>query len=385
MPVADKRDYYEVLGVSRDAGADEVKRAYRQAALKHHPDRNPDNPGAESQFKEAAEAYEVLSDAEKRQRYDRFGHRGLDGAGIHDFNGMGVDDIFSMFTDIFGGFGGGGRGRGRRGGVDLEMQIELGLDQIADGTEETIEFDRQELCDRCRGSAAEPGSRTRACPTCGGYGQVEQRTGFDALFGRVVTSCPACKGKGSVVVSPCKACRGTGRERTHRVLQVKIPAGISDGQGVRVAGEGEPSENGGARGDLHVYVRVKSHPFLERHGRDLVCRVPISFTQAALGAKVEVPSLQGRLRLTIPRGTQHGQMFRMSGQGLPEMRSGRRGDEIVQVWIEVPKKLDARQEELLREYAASEDESVLPESRGFFDKLAELFSGTPDDDAKKDD
>lgn len=379
MPVAQKRDYYEVLGVSREASADEIKKAYRQAALKHHPDRNPGNAEAEALFKEAAEAYEVLSDAEKRQRYDRFGHQGVRGA--HDFSGMGVEDIFSMFNDIFGG-GMGGR-RGSRGGADLEMEIELTLEEVAGGVQRTLEFDRHDLCERCGGAGSEPGSKKQSCRTCGGYGQVEQVTGFGALFGRVVTTCPTCRGKGSVTTSPCQKCRGNGRQVKRRSVTVDIPAGIAEGQGIRVPNEGEPSDNGGHRGDLHVYVRLKAHPFFERHGRDLVCRVPITYPQAALGAKIEVPSLSGKVDLNIPPGTQHGQMFRMQGMGLPSLRSRQRGDEIVQVWIEVPKKMTKRQEEILREYAAIEDQSVLPESKGFFDRLAEFFS-KPDSDASKD-
>jgi len=384
MPVAKERDYYEVLGVSRDASADEIKRAYRQAALKHHPDRNQNDQKAEAKFKEAAQAYEVLSDPDKRQRYDRFGHSGLRGAsGLHDFSGMGVEDIFSMFNDIFGGGFGSGRG-GRRGGVDLQMEIELTLEEIATGIEKLVSFDRRDLCDRCSGTGAEPGSEKRNCPTCGGYGQVEQASGLGAFFGRIVTTCPSCRGKGTVVVSHCKKCRGAGREVKHRDLSVRIPAGINEGQAVRVAGEGEPSENGGAQGDLHIYVRVAQHPFLERHGQDLLCRVPLSFPQAALGAKLEVPSLNGRIEVKIPSGTQHGQMFRLAGKGLPSLRSGRRGDEIVQVWIEVPKKLNKRQQGLLREYAQSEDNSVLPESKGFFEKVAAFFSGTDQQAGRKD-
>ncbi len=378
MPVAEKQDYYEVLGVARNASPEEIKKAYRQAALKYHPDRNK-SPDAEHRFKLAAEAYDVLSDPEKRSRYDQYGHRGVEGtAGFHDFSGVGVEDIFSMFNDIFGGGFFGGSGRPRRGGVDLEKEIELTLEEVATGTSRTVEFDRREICDRCSGSGGEPGSRKRTCATCGGYGQVEQSTGFGALFGRVITTCPACRGRGSVVGSPCQQCRGSGRQARHRALSVSIPAGISDGEAVRVSGEGEVSENGGSRGDLYLIVRVAPHPFFQRHGQDLLCRVPISFPQAALGARIEVPSLGGRIELSIPPGTQHGQRFRLAGKGLPALRSGRLGDEIVEVWIEVPRKLDRRQEQLLRAYAASEDRSVLPESRGFFEKLAEFFGGRQD-------
>ncbi len=371
--VAQKRDYYEVLGVPRDADADAIKKAYRRAALKYHPDRNPDDAEAEIRFKESAEAYEVLSDPEKRQRYDQFGHRGLEGAAMHDFSGMGVEDIFSMFNDIFGGsmFG----GRRRRGGVDLEMELGLTLEEVESGVEKTIEFDRNDVCNHCHGSGGEPGSSRRSCPTCGGYGQVEQSTGFGALFGRIVTACPACRGRGSVIAKPCKACRGSGRERVRRKLAVQIPAGIRDRQGVRVAGEGEPDDSG-QRGDLHVYARIHKHALFQRRGDDLMCQVPISFAQAALGAKIEVPSLGGRVELTVPAGTQHGQVFRLTGKGMPHVGTGRRGDELIQVWIEVPRKLNKRQAELLREYAASEDQSVLPESKGFFDKVTEFFSGS---------
>ncbi len=367
---AGKRDYYEVLGLSRDASPEQIKKAYRRAAHKHHPDRNPDDPDAEGRFKEASEAYEVLSDPAKRQRYDQFGHAGLSGAGVHDFSGMGVEDIFSMF------FGGGRRSRGR--GADLQTEVEVSLAEVAAGTERTIEFTRRDFCDECGGTGAAPGSKRQSCPTCGGYGQVEQAGGFGAIFGRVITTCPSCHGRGSTIATPCSSCRGTGRTMKGRVVTAQIPAGIHDGQGIRIRGEGEAGEDRTQRGDLHCYVRVTPHPFLERHNNDLVCRMPISFTQASLGANVEVPTLTGKAALKIPPGTQHGQLFRLAGLGLPDMRIRRRGDELVQVLIETPKKLSKEQETLLRRFAETEDKSVLPESKGFFDKLMEYVSGLTD-------
>lgn len=373
-----KQDYYDVLGLSREALPEEIKKAYRRHAHKHHPDRNPDNPDSEKVFKLGAEAYEVLSSPDKRRLYDEYGHAGLSGAGLHDFSHMGFDDIFSQFADIFA--GGGGRGRGRNHGSDLQTQVEISLNEAANGVERTLDFERLDLCDTCGGTGAAAGSTKQTCGTCGGYGQVEQTTGFGALFGRVVTACPSCRGRGQIIVKPCTGCRGTGRAPKRRVVNVKIPAGIHEGQAVRVAGEGEPSSNGGHRGDLHAYVRVREHPFLERHKNDLLCRVPISFTQAALGAVVEVPTLTGKAEVRVPAGTQHGQFFRLSGQGMPDLRTGRRGDELVQVMIEIPKKLGKEQEKLLRDFAATEDRSVLPESKGFFDKLVDYLSRGGEDD-----
>jgi len=371
--MATKRDYYEVLGVERGAGADEIKKAYRRCALKFHPDRNQGDAEAETRFKEAAEAYEVLSDDGKRRRYDQYGHAGLSGGGMHDFSHMGVEDIFSMFNDIFGTSFGGGR-RTRRG-ADLQAQIDVTLTEVMTGAEHTLEFAREDFCEACEGTGAEPGSKRKHCTTCNGYGQVEQSGGFGALFGRVVTACPHCGGQGSVVTTPCRACRGRGRRPQQRMVTVKIPAGIHDGQAVRLRGEGEAGQPGQPRGDLHCYVRVKPHRFLERHNNDLVCRMPVSFTQAALGALVEVPTLAGRAKLNIPAGTQHGQILRMSGQGLPDLRTGRMGDQLVQLLIEIPRKLSAQQKKLLREFAETEDNDVLPESQGFFEKLKTYFAG----------
>jgi molecular chaperone DnaJ len=368
--MADKRDYYEVLSVGRDASPDEVKRAYRKLALKYHPDRNAGDKDAESRFKEAAEAYEVLSDSPKRQRYDQYGHAGVSGAGVHDFHNMGVEDIFSMFGDLF---GGGGRRRSR--GADLQAQVELTLKEVAGGAERTLEIVRNDFCDDCGGSGAAAGSKKQTCPTCGGYGQVEQTGGLGAIFGRVITACPSCRGRGSVVVTPCKNCSGSGRRPKQRVVTVNIPAGIHEGQSIRIRGEGEPGEDGTSRGDLYCYVSVKAHPFLERQDDNLVCRIPISFAQAALGATIEAPTLNGTAEVKVPRGTQGGQVFRLAGQGMPNLRTRRRGDELVQVIVEVPKKLSKRQEELLRDFAGAENGSHAPESKRFFDKVVNYFAG----------
>ncbi len=371
---AEKRDYYDVLAVDRDASPDEIKRSYRKMALKYHPDRNQGAPEAEARFKEAAEAYEVLSDPDKRQRFDRFGHAGVSGAGLHDFSHMGVEDIFSMFGDLFGGMGFGGRSRRR--GADLQTEVEITLDEVSTGAERTVEFERVDFCDTCAGSGAAPGSKKRSCPTCAGYGQVEQQAGgLGAIFGRVITTCPSCRGKGHVITAPCTHCRGTGRYPKRRVVTIQVPAGIHQGQAVRVRGEGEPGENGATRGDLHCYVHIKRHPVLERQDDNVVCRFPITFTQATLGAKIEVPTLGGKATVTIPRGTQSGQVFRLARQGLPNLRTGRMGDELVQVVVEIPRKLTREQETLLRELAEAEEKSVAPESKRFFEKLVSYFAG----------
>ncbi len=372
-----KRDYYEVLGVGRDAAPEQVKKAYRRLAHKYHPDRNSES-GAEAKFKEAAEAYEVLSDATKRQRYDQHGHAGLSGVGMHDFSHMGVDDIFSMFNDIFSDAFGGSR-RGRNRGADLQTEVELSLAEVLSGAQRPLSFSLHDTCDTCAGTGAAPGSQRQSCHTCGGYGQVEQAGGLGSLFGRVIRTCPTCHGRGSTIVTPCGSCRGSGRTPKERSVTVQIPPGVHDGQAVRLRGEGEPGEDGSQRGDLHCYIRVKPHPFLERNNSDLVCRMPISFTQAALGANVEVPTLTGKADLKVPRGTQHGQVFRLNGLGVPDMRSGRRGDELVQVLVEIPRKLRREQEKLLREFASTEDRTVLPESRGFFDRLMEYIAGSNGD------
>lgn len=377
-------DYYEVLGVDKSASTDEIKRAYRKAAMKYHPDRNPDDAEAEKNFKAAAEAFEVLSDPEKRQRYDQYGHEGLRGAGMHDFNGMNSEDIMSMFGDLFGDFFGGGRGRSRRGrsgrgsgpqrGYDLETEIEIDMTDVANGTEQTVEFKRQDLCQTCSGSGAKPGSNPDTCVQCGGQGQVGVRQGFFQM----VRTCPRCGGDGNIITDKCTSCGGSGREPKQRKIEVKVPAGVADGNVIRVQGEGEPGSKGGPHGDLHVIIRVTPHPLFQRHHDNLTLNLPISFTQASLGAKVDVPTLSGTEQLNIPSGTQHGQTFTIRDAGVPNLRNGLKGDLIVRVMIEIPKKLTEEQVELLREFAKTEDHEVMPHTGGFWNKVKDIF-GTHDE------
>ncbi|MFH1747520.1 MAG: molecular chaperone DnaJ [Planctomycetota bacterium] len=374
--MAQKKDYYEVLGVRKNSAPEEIKRAYRQAAHKYHPDKSKE-PDAESRFKAASEAYEVLSDPEKRSRYDQYGHAGLNGVGMHDFSGMGVEDIFSIFGDLFGGaFGGMGRARGRaEHGIDIQTVVEIDLKDVATGVEKTLRFERADFCERCGGQGAEPGTQRRTCDTCGGYGQVERQTSMGFFTTRTVTDCPTCHGRGDTVEKPCTACQGSGRAMRERVLNVKVPPGIHNGQSVRVRGEGEPGRVGSVRGDLRCEVRVRPHEFLQRDGDHLLCVLPVSFTQAALGTQVEVPTLTGTASLRIPPGTQHGKVFQLHGKGLPNLRSGQSGHEIVQVVIEIPKRISREQKDLLRRFAATEDQNVLPESKGFFERVKEYLTG----------
>ena len=383
------RDYYEILGLEKGADAEEVKRAYRRLAMKYHPDRNPGDKEAEAKFKEAAEAYEVLADPDRRKVYDQFGHEGLrkgGGPATHDFSRMDPNDIFSMFNDIFEGMGVGGMGGrgggGRRGvarGYDLETEVEVTLEDVAKGCERDVEFTRLEVCTTCVGTGAKPGSKPITCQTCGGQGRVQQ-AGLGGMF-RMVTMCPACGGRGQVVRDFCDTCRGKGRTPLKRALTIKVPAGISDGQAIRVPGEGEPpppeanARGDGQRGDLHVVVRVADHEMFRREGDHLVLELPLSFTQAALGASLQVPSLTGPATLDVPRGTQHGAIFRIQGRGLPNLRSGKPGDLGVVVRVEVPKKLTAKQEQLLRDFAATEDKSVSPESHKFWKKVGDFLGG----------
>jgi molecular chaperone DnaJ len=378
MPVATtKRDYYEVLGVTKNAGGEDIKKAYRKLAMKYHPDRNPGDAEAELKFKECAEAFEVLSDDAKRARYDQYGHQGVQGT--HDYSHMDTSDIFSMFEEIFGGMGfggmgGGGRQRQRGGpqrGYDLETHVELTMAEVASGAEKTIEFEKNELCDTCSGTGAKPGTTPVVCQTCGGQGRVAQQ-GFGGMF-RMVTNCPTCRGKGTTIRDKCPACIGNGRVQKAKKVTVKIPPGVQEGQAVRIAGEGEAGDAGGPPGDLHCYIVVKPHPVFTRHNSDLVCQVPISFTVAALGGTIEVPTLKGPGTLDVPAGTQHGDVFKMKGKGLPELRTSKVGDEVVQVLVEVPRKLTEKQKELLRQFATTEDDKALPQRKSFLDKIKGMF------------
>lgn len=376
------RDYYEILSVERTADGEEIKRSYRRLAMKFHPDRNPGDAQAEVKFKECAEAYEVLSDPQRRAIYDQHGHEGLRGRGgpaTHDFSRMDPSDIFSMFNDIFGGMsgGGGGRQRGPARGYDLETEVVLTLEEVDSGATRDVEFTRMDVCDKCTGTGAKPGSKPVTCPTCEGQGRVQQ-TGLGGMF-RMVTNCPACAGRGKVVKEFCDACRGKGRSPRKRSLSVKIPAGIHAGQAVRVQGEGEPpspeqSPDGkGIRGDLHVLVNVAQHDMYKRQGDHLLLEMPISFSQAALGAAINIPSIGGACPLTITPGTQHDDHFKIAGKGLPNLQTGRRGDLIVLVRIEIPRRLTADQEKLLRDFAKTEDVNVMPESHGFLKKMRDLL------------
>lgn len=365
-----KRDYYEVLGVSRDASQDEIKRAWRQAALKHHPDRNADKPSAEAKFKEAAEAYEVLSDSEKRRRYDQFGHEGLKAGGynVHDFGAMDLRDIFDMFGlgDLFG-FGG---ARRDAYGQDLQTEIVVTLEEVATGVDKEIEFRREDYCPSCTGSGAQSGSETKTCATCRGYGQVEQTSGFGFFVSRVVTTCPSCQGRGKTFVTACKECRGSGKTLQTRRLSVSVPAGIQDGQVLRLRAEGEAGR-AGHRGDLHCVVRVKRHPFFIRQGNDLILDLPIDVIQAALGASVEIPTISSQsAKVEIPRGSQPGDAIRLKGSGLPGVRSRGKGDLIVRLQVEIPRKLNRHQEELLKQFAETiSQHNSVPSTRSFWEKI----------------
>jgi molecular chaperone DnaJ len=378
-----KRDYYEVLGVPRTASDQEIKSSYRKLALKYHPDRNPGDKVAEERFKEAAEAYAVLADTDKRHIYDRFGHPGLGGAATGGFDPTvftGFEDILGGLGDIFGigeMFGGQRRRGGAQRGADLRYDLEISFDESARGVETTIQIPRQETCETCNGSGAAAGSKPTTCPQCQGRGQLRYQQGFFT----VARTCGQCRGTGSIISSPCATCRGTGRVQQTRKLTVKIPAGIASGQRLRLSAEGEAGAGGGPPGDLYVVVHVQEHPFFHRDGNDLFCEIPLNYTTVALGGEITIPSLEGEQTLKIPEGTQTGATFRLRGKGMPDVVAGRgRGDLLVTVKVVTPRKLTKDQRKVLEQLAeALPKEKFEPtprdehEDRGIFERVKDIF------------
>jgi len=366
-----KRDYYEVLGVNRDAGEDEIKKAYRKLAMKWHPDRNPGNPKAEEHFKEAKEAYEILSDAQKRGAYDRYGHAGID---PHAAGGAGAQGFGDIFSDIFGEIFGGQRG-GRSTvyrGADLRYNLEITLEQAAHGFETKIRIPTLAECETCGGSGARKGTQPQTCPTCHGAGQVRISQGPFSI----AQTCPRCHGSGKVIANPCPDCSGAGRVKHQKTLAVKIPAGVDEGDRVRLSGEGEPGVNGGPPGDLYVQVHVKPHPVFQREHDDLHCEMPVAFATAALGGEIEIPTLDGSARIKVPAETQSGKMFRLRGKGIKGVRSHVAGDLLCHVVVETPVNLTERQRELLREFEAISQKDAArhnPRSKSWFDKVKAFF------------
>jgi molecular chaperone DnaJ len=380
-----KRDYYEVLGISKDADADEIKKAYRKKAKELHPDRNSDNPDAEAQFKEANEAYDVLKDPDKKAAYDRFGHAAFDGgmAGGPRAGGYGArpgqGDFASAFSDVFedlfGDFMGGQRGAGRSRasrGADLRYNLKISLEDAYSGLSRQITVPTSVACSSCSGSGSEGGAEPTTCPTCSGMGKVRAQQGFFT----VERTCPTCSGMGQIVKNPCRSCGGAGRQQTERALSVNIPAGVETGTRIRLSGEGEAGLRGGPAGDLYIFVEVEDHPLFQRDGIDLFCRVPVSMTKAALGGEIEVPSIDGgRSRVKVPEGSQSGRQMRLRGKGMPQLRGPGTGDMYIELAVETPVKLTAEQKELLRKFEDISAKTNNPNATGFFDKVKSFFDG----------
>lgn len=389
--MAEKRDYYEVLGVAKDASADDIKKAYRKLARKYHPDLNKDNPDAADKFKEVNEAYSVLSDEQKRAQYDQFGMAafenggfGAGGPGAGGFGGFegfggaggfggGMDDIFDMF------FGGNGRrgqaaDNGPKRGSDLRFDLDLTFEEAAFGVEKEIALRRDEACDHCHGTGAEPGSKVETCPDCHGTGQVRrvQHTMLGQM--QTVTTCPRCHGEGKIVSDPCHECHGSGLKKEVKHLKVKIPAGVDNGSRLRVANEGAAGTKGGPHGDLYVYLFVKPHKFFQREGNDVYCEVPINIVEATLGAEKNVPTLDGKVVIKIPEGTQPGRVMRLRGKGIPRLRGSGRGDQLVRIKVVVPTKLKEKQKKILQQFADAAGDTLNPEEKGFMDKIKDLFN-----------
>ena len=351
-----KRCYYEVLGIERNASEEDIKKMYRKLAMQYHPDRNPGDKEAEENFKEAAEAYEVLSDREKKEIYDRYGHDGLNGIGFRGFSGF--EDIFSSFSDIFEDVFGFDTGRSRsrtvqRAGADLRYDLKISFTDAAFGTSTNIDVVKLESCNECQGVGASPGTSPETCRRCHGRGQVTQSSGFFSIS----TTCPQCRGEGRIITKPCLHCKGTGRATVKKNVQLKVPAGVETGSRLRLRGKGEDGTFGGPSGDLYVFIHVETHEIFERRGNDVYCQVPISFVQATLGTTLEVQTLNGMEKMKIPRGTQTGAIFRMKGKGIPNLRGFGKGDQIIETIVKIPTSLNKKQEELLRAFAELNGES----------------------------
>jgi len=374
-----KKDYYQVLGVPRDGAPEQIKKAYRQLALKHHPDRNPGSKEDEERFKEAAEAYSVLADAEKRSVYDRFGHDGLRGEGYQGFSGF-DSSVFEDFEDILGNlfgfsfgdlFGGRERGRGNRRsrGRDLALEVEISLEEAAASVEREIKLSRAETCPACKGSKRKPGTTAASCPTCGGRGQVRYQQGFFTM----ARTCPQCQGGGEINASPCESCQGKGHIKEKRALKVRIPAGVDDGSRLRLVGEGEAGDQGMPAGDLYVVTRVRKHAFFERDGNDLACEITLSFTQAALGARIEIPTLEGNEVLKVAAGTQPGEIIRLKGKGVQDVAGRRKGDLFVKVLVKTPENLSKEQKALLGKLAELRGEDIESVDKSVVHRLKNIF------------
>ncbi|MCM8611718.1 molecular chaperone DnaJ [Accumulibacter sp.] len=372
-----KRDFYDILGVNRDAADEDIKKAYRKLAMKYHPDRNPDNPRAEEHFKEVKEAYEVLSEPEKRAAYDQYGHAGVDPqAGMGAAGPGGFSDAFGgIFDEIFGGRrGGGGRSNVYRG-ADLRYNLEISLEQAAFGTETKIRIPTMEVCEACHGSGAKAGTQPKTCPTCQGSGQVRLQQGFFSIQ----QTCPKCHGTGRYIADPCGTCHGAGRVKQHKTLAVKIPAGVDEGDRIRLSGEGEHGINGGPAGDLYVQIHLKAHAVFQREQNDLHCEMPISFTTAALGGEIDIPTLDGAAKIRVPAETQSGKVFRLRGKGIKGVRSNAHGDLLCHVVVETPVHLTERQKELLRELEDSSRDNAghhNPRAKSWMDRVRDFFAAT---------
>lgn len=374
-----KRDYYEILGVSKDADEKEIKSAFRRLAKQYHPDLNPDNKEAEAKFKEVNEAYEVLSDPDKKAKYDQFGHAAFDQNGFGG-GGAGFNDFGDIFGDIFGDFFGGGFGgstrsqrTGPKAGSDLKIKLDISFEEAAFGTKKDIKINRIEKCHVCDGSGAKKGTSKKTCPTCQGTGSI--RTVQRTPFGQFASSrtCTTCGGVGEVVEDPCTACSGSGKERKSRKLSINIPAGVDTGSVIPLRGEGNHGERGGPAGDLYVYINVKPHEIFERDGYDIWCEIPISFAKAVLGGPIEVPTIDGKVKYEVPEGTQTGTVFRLRNKGIKNLRGSGKGDQYVRVKIEVPKKLTEKQRTILRQFAEEMGEKNEADKKGFFGKMKDAF------------